>query len=172
MEHWYCIYTKQGMTEQVCRRLSELSGIEVLNPKLRINKFRRGRLSDVVEDLFPGYFFSRLDLSPYYRLIKYTRGVKSFVGDFSGKPYIVEDSIIQEIRSRITDGFVRIGQSCLRFEEGDRIMIKDGPLQGFPGIFLQDLHARERVLILLNAITYQAKIEIEQGCIDKVQSCV
>jgi hypothetical protein len=31
------------------------------------------------------------------------------------------------------------------------------------GIFIKDLPARDRVLILLNAISYQAGIEIEEG---------
>jgi hypothetical protein len=46
-------------------------------------------------------------------------------------------------------------------------MIQEGPLAGFTGIF-QEAKARDRVLILLNAINYQARIEVAKKHLSKL----
>jgi transcriptional antiterminator RfaH len=160
VRQWYCVYTKPRQSDLVCRRLEQLPDIEVLNPKLKRRRFIRGRWIETVEDFFPCYIFLRLDINRYYRTVKYTRGVRRFVGDSSGIPYVVDLSIIESIKERMVEGFVEIGPSELR--PGDRVVIREGPLSGFEGIFLKELKPKERVLILLNTIQYKAKVEIEK----------
>ena len=47
-------------------------------------------------------------------------------------------------------------------QRGDRVVVQEGPLQGLSGIFEQALDERERVVILLEAIRYQARVLIEK----------
>jgi len=52
--------------------------------------------------------------------------------------------------------------------------VKGRPLRSFfcsglAGIFIKELNAKERALILLNTIAYQAKIEIDRCLISKPQ---
>jgi transcription antitermination factor NusG len=145
--------------------LEQLPDIEILNPKLKRKRFIRGRWIETVEDFFPCYIFLRLDINRYYRTVKYTRGVRKFVGDSSGIPYVVDMSIIESIKERMREGFVEILSTELR--PGDRVIIRDGPLSGFEGIFLKELKPKERVLILLNAIQYKARVEIDRSLLGK-----
>jgi len=165
MEHWYCIYTKPNMEEQVSKRLHDLPEMEVCHPKIKRSKYVRGRLHEVVEDLFPSYIFSRFSPHKYYQMIKYTRGVRRVVGDASGNPFIVDEEIIDHIQSRMFDGFIQLEPN--EYNPGDDVVVQEGPFAGLTGIFIKDLPARDRVLILLNAIAYQASVEVEKGFLAK-----
>lgn len=158
MREWYCIFTKPGHEDEVVQRLSPFGDIELLNPKLRRSKVRRGRFAQVVENLFPSYIFSRFDLKRYFHMIRYTRGVRRFVGDTEGHPYVVTESIIESIRERMKEGFVVMKTPGLK--AGDRVRVTDGPFAGFDGVFLSEVKPRERILILLNAIQFQARVEL------------
>lgn len=164
--NWYCIYTKFHHEDDVSRQLINLHDIEILNPKLKARKFIRGSLSDTVEKLFPCYIFSKFNLKRHYHIIRYTRGVRRIIGDGSKNPYVVDESIIACIKSRIKDGFIHMDPPTLN--PGDRVIIQAGLLKGFMGIFQKELKAQDRVMILLNTIAYQASIEIEKGLLAKV----
>jgi transcriptional antiterminator RfaH len=166
MGNWYCIYTKPKMEDYVSTRLMNVPDVEVINPKIRTRRFLRGKLKNVTEELFPCYIFSRFKPLHHHHLIKYTRGVKQILGDSSGRPYIVGQDIIDNIQDRIRDGFIDIQPAVLN--EGDNVVIQEGPFRGFTGIFQKELKASERVMILLNTLAYQANIEIEKGCVAKV----
>jgi len=165
MKNWYCIYTKPKMEEAVSGQLLTLPDIEVFQPKLKRSSLRRGKLQEKTEHLFPCYLFSRFTPSRYYHLITYTRGVKRIISDPSGHPCIVDDQIIAQIRSRLKDGYIYMEPNI--FNPGDKVMIQEGPLAGFTGIF-QQLKARDRVLMLLNFINYQARIEVARKHITKL----
>ncbi len=140
--------------------------IEVFYPKLKRKKFIRGKLKDVVEELFPCYIFSRFNPSKHFHMIKYTRGVRRIIGDESGNSYIVDDAIIDQIQSRIEDGFIHLEPTQF-INIGDKVVIQEGPLMGMMGVFQKEFKARDRVLILLNTIAYQASIEIEKVFLTK-----
>ncbi len=168
MENWYCIYTRSGEEDRVCKRLGEISDIEILNPKMKIQKVIRGKLKEVVEAVFPCYFFSRFDLLKYYRMIKYTSGVRRIVGDASNAPYTVDEKIIHAIQSRCVDGPVQMQPQ--QFETGDSVVVQAGALRGLSGVFLKEMKASDRALILLNALQYQATLEIEKGYLSAVHA--
>ncbi len=166
MSFWYCIYTKPGLEEFVTIQFNQQTGIEVFNPKIRRKRYLRGRMTVVVEKLFPCYIFARFDLSRYYRMVKYTRGVRSLVGDRVGNPYSVDENLITFLKSKMNDGFIRLDPP--HFEPGEQVTITDGPLKGLMGIFQKDLLVKERVMILLNTISYQARMEIDREFLAKV----
>lgn len=158
MRQWYCIYTKPHQEENVCIRVGELAGTEALNPKLKRKKYGRAGVKEVTEELFPSYVFSKLDLFEHYHTVRYTRGVKRFVGDGSGNPFVVEESLIDILRSRMKDGFVHLEYP--RLNAGEKVVLLDGPFRGLTGLFLNELKPGERVMVLLNTIQYQARIEV------------
>jgi transcription antitermination factor NusG len=158
MENWYCIYTKASYADNLCRRFGEFSDIQVLNPKLKRKKYVRGKLQEVIEDFFPCYMFVRFDFVRYYHMIRYTRGVRRIVGDTLGDPWIVDEKIIEIIKTKSRDGYIQIEQN--RLNKGDLVVIKGGPFDGFMGLFLEELKPSERVLVLLNTIQFEARIEL------------
>lgn len=139
--------------------------VEVFHPMIRKRKYATGAFRDTLEKLFPCYMFIRFDPSTHYHMLKYTRGIKAIVGDGAGNPYVVNDNIIEAIRSRIRNGLVPTKPPPL--EEGDGIVVREGPFKGLSGIFERPLRARDRVMILLNTLAYQASIEIDRELLAK-----
>lgn len=165
MHCWFCINTKPRKEDEVCRMFEYVPSIEVFNPKLKKPRVKKGKTREVIEHLFPSYLFMKLSMDDHYRMVKYTRGVRSFVGDKSGNPYVVDNRVIDIIKSRLKDGYVAIEPP--RFEEGEDVLIKEGPFAGLRGIFLGEKKAQDRVFILLNTFEFQAKIEINKYLLSK-----
>jgi len=152
---WYAVYTKPKKEDSVAFSLQNI-GIEVLNPKIKFRKFKRNRLTDVIEPLFPCYLFANFDKDKYSHLITYTRGVKYIVGKKS--PVAVQDEVINVIKDGIEDhNLIVIKPST--FKNGDKVLIKDGPFKDFYGIFEKEIKGHERVMILLETI--QCRVELD-----------
>lgn len=158
MEKWFVLNTKPKKEFQVEKMFIQ-GGIQIYIPKfLQENKSK---------PFFPGYGFISFDYPNDYRLVKYTRGVKRVVGNEAG-PIPVEDTIIKKIKSREIDGHIELNKYGKKPEIGDEIEVMEGPLKGLKGIFRRELTDSERVLILLNYISYQGQLIIEKKKLKKV----
>ena len=158
MKNWYVINTKPKKEFQVERLFTE-GGIEIYNPKYMHE--------ERIKPFFPGYEFISFDFPDQYRLVKYTRGVKRLVG-VREIPVPIPNEVIHEIKSREVNGLIEIDKYGEKPEVGDEIEVVEGPLKGLRGIFKKELTAKERVLILLNYVTYQAQLIIEKEKLKKV----
>jgi transcription elongation factor/antiterminator RfaH len=158
MRKWYVVTTKPRNEDRAANNLQHGS-IEVLAPKLRLRKFREGQFVSVIEPMFPGYIFVKFHPVDEFRLVKYTRGIKSIVS-FGGCIVPIQDELIEFIRSKLEAGIVTVEQR--KFQEGERIFIKDGPFKNLSGIFEKELDGKERVTILLDGINYCARMEIDR----------
>lgn len=163
MNNWYCIHTKPRHEEAVSQRLGELPGMELFNPQLVRKKRVRSRYREVVEELFPCYLFLKFEHLKYFHLVRYTRGVRRFLGDSTGSPFVVEQALIESIRQRLEKGAIYLDSPTLR--KGETVRLMDGPFAGLSGIFLEEMKASDRVLLLLNAIEYQARIRVPKACV-------
>jgi len=154
---WYLVKTKTLNENRVFVRLDG-AGYEVLFPRFR-KKSRRHRGVFEVRPLFPGYLFVRF---PYEQLrtIKYTHGVARVVS-FGLEPQEVGGDIISAIRERMDgEGIVTLEQKPVKLSPGQRVKIGEGPFAGLDAIFLEELPDRERVVLLLDAVSsYRLTIE-------------
>lgn len=163
--NWYCIYTKPKQEDMVCGKLIPLADISFFNPKIKIKRLHRGRIKETIEALFPRYIFLQFDFSKYYHLIKNTRGVSRILDDGSMHPVIVDQSIIETIKTRVAEGVDMIKQA--EFRPGENVIVRSGPFHELEGIFLNDLNKDNRVRILFKVIGYQATVEITKNCLMK-----
>jgi transcription antitermination factor NusG len=93
------------------------------------------------------------------------RGVYSVVS-FGGGPTPIDEEFITLIQSNIKeDGFVR---TDVEIKPGDKVVVKDGPLKNFAGIFEREMKDTDRIRILLETVSYQAHVEIEKDMVKKV----
>jgi transcriptional antiterminator RfaH len=152
---WYAVYTKPKKEDSVAFLLQNI-GLEVLNPKIKFRKFKRNKLTDVIEPLFPCYLFANFDKDKYAHLITYTRGVRYIVGKKS--PVVVQDEVINVIKDGIEDNDLIVIKPST-FKNGDKVLIKDGPFKDFYGIFEKEIKGHERVMILLE--TMQCRVELD-----------
>lgn len=156
---WYAIQTKPCQEEVVAEQLRQ-RGVEVFLPKRRQRRVMWGVEREEVRPLFPGYLFGRFCLAEKYRAVRWAVGVRDVVR--SGEvPLPVDEEIIRMIRERMDGrGYVVIGP-----RPGEAVEIVEGPLRGLRGVLEAEVGDGERVLVLLTAIEYQARVMIERSAL-------
>jgi len=150
---WHVVHTKPRQ-EAIAEVFLSQSGIETFYPKIAPGK-----------PLFTGYIFTKFDEETQQRLVKYSKGVGSIVS-FGDKPALVDESLIEAMKARIKDGFVHLDPPS--FKKGEKVEIKEGPLEGVSGIFDSRVKDSDRVVILLNAIASQSRMVIQATSLRKV----
>ena len=164
--NWYAIYTKRGCEDLAAIYIRRL-GLNVFLPRVKLKRVVGGILQTFIKPLFPSYLFARFCPAAYLHLIQYARGVNHVV--CAGEvPLPVDDRIIDVIESHIgKDGYVRLEPKALL--PGDRVIVQQGPFQGFKGLFARELNDRNRVVILLEGIEYEARVMLERPYLKAVE---
>ena len=157
MKYWYAVRTKprcEAFAEANLQRL----GVEVFLPMLMEGKPMSMVDRKSTMPLFPGYLFVRCAMPAEYRAVCYARGVKDVVS-FGAGPSIVDDSIIDSIKGQAVDGIIEIAIGTL--VPGKAVRIHEGPLCGLDTVFEKKLNGASRVVLLLKALSYQARVVID-----------
>lgn len=157
MKFWYAVNTKMHCESFACASLARL-GVEVFLPMLKEQKAVRGRRHSMTSPLFPGYLFAKFEVRSQLRAVTYAQGVKNIV-TFGGGPSMVDESIIQAIRSQATNGVIELSGN--RFSPGQVVRIQDGPLCGLEAVFEKKLDGTSRAVLLLKTISFQARVILE-----------
>lgn len=166
---WYAVFTNPKQEERASRNLLAW-GIETFSPRFqecRRNEFN-GAPTYYSKPLFSRYIFARFEASRLLQKVWSTRGVKSVV-HFSERPAQIDDELIDLIKSRVgEDGFVKVGDRVDdRLNYGDKVLIKDGPLKTFAGVFERAVKDNDRVMILLSNINFQGRVTVERSMVAK-----
>lgn len=162
---WYVIHTHPKQEDRAGSNLRVL-GVPILNPKIRERRYNQFSIvpTYITKPLFPRYIFAQFVINDLYRKVRFTRGVYSVVS-FGKGPTPIDEEIIALVQSNIKeDGFVRIDEEIW---PGDRVIVKDGPLRNFAGIFEREMKDTDRIRILLETVSYQAHVEIERDMVKK-----
>jgi transcriptional antiterminator RfaH len=154
--HWYVIRTKPHQESRAEFHLRQLS-VETFLPRLKQRKTVRRQHKTVVEPLFPRYLFARFDVNDRYRAVNFTRGVLNIV-EFGLRPAEVSESLIEAIKEQLEDGYVT--PQADRFHQGQLVYIKGGPLAGLEAVFVREMKEQDRVLLLLKALGFNARITV------------
>lgn len=166
LPRWYAIHTNPKQEGRADSNLRAW-GVQTFHPKLkegRRNQFT-GVMSYVSISMFPRYIFARFDAGKLLHHVWYTRGVESVVS-LGENPAVIDDEIISLLQSQLDEnGFVKLEDEL---KSGDKIVITDGPLKNFAGVFARDMNQSERVLVLLNAVTYQSHVTVSRSDVRKV----
>lgn len=163
---WYAIYTHPKQEERVNRNLMAWN-VEVFFPKIKkivFNEFTKVG-TEIIKPLFPRYIFARFPLNEYSHKIQFTRGVHSIVG--FGSPAPVDEWIIENIKLRRGDDGLIVPNSI---KCGDKIKIEAGTFKNFTGLFERETSDNERVLILLDMVSYQLSINVDRALIQKLDT--
>lgn len=158
--HWYVVQTKPREEERADDNLKAWK-VETFAPKIktrRVNEFTN-RCTFINKPLFPGYIFARFDASTALHDINATRGIQRVVR-FGDVLVPVDDQVIDVLRSGITkDGFVEVGTEELT---GRKFTMRDGPLSGLVGVLEREMKDNERVMLLLNCVSYQGHFTVDK----------
>jgi transcriptional antiterminator RfaH len=155
---WYCARTKPKHEHIAASNVTKNLGIEVFNPRLRIERATRRGVVRAIEPLFPCYIFVR-GFANTLNDIRYATGVSSLV-HFGQQIPTVPDLVIEELRKCFENEEPLPVEDCL--SPGAEVSINDGAFRGFQAIVLRLLPARQRVQILLDILGRQTLVEVER----------
>ena len=154
---WYAVKCKPHQ-ERVAELHLKRAGIITFYPQIKEPKIVRRRRQICINALFPGYLFAQFSVEHDYRLVIYSRGVQGVVS-FGPIPAVVDEELIQAIRDRMCNGYVAIPEAA--FRPGEVVRIQGGPLRGMEAVFERQILGYQRAVLLLRAISYQAKVVVD-----------
>jgi transcriptional antiterminator RfaH len=162
---WYAIHTKPKNEDRANSNLIAW-GVEAFAPRVReyrYNEFTH-KPTALSKPLFPRYIFARFNARALLHDVCYTKGVHGIVS-FNNCPFPLGPDEITLIKSRLDEnGFIKMNDEL---NPGDEITIKGGAFAGLNGIFDREISGKDRVMIFLEAIKYQASVTIERTLIQK-----
>lgn len=165
---WYVIHTNPRQEHRAYENLAAWR-VETFLPK--VQEFRHnpytGKTTYIVKPFFPRYIFARFCAGDLFHKIRFTRGIHSIVS-FGDSPTPVDDQLINAIKARVGgEGYVRLGE---KLRASDEVTIKGGLFRNFSGVFERYMKEGDRVMILLEAVSYQAHVVIERQVIERLAS--
>ena len=156
-EKWFLLKTKTRQEKRAMENLQRQHA-ECYCPEVLVEKIFRGKKSQVIEILFPGYLFVNFrNPKSSIQSVKNTRGVQSFVS-FGGHPACVPSALIQELKEK-TKPSENLLISTLP-KRGDKLKVTDGPFNGMNVVFYKP-NGEERAEVLLNLMNQQVKASIQ-----------
>jgi transcriptional antiterminator RfaH len=161
--YWACAQV-EPRRERLASHCLTLAGYEIYQPLLREQRRSHGRKITVTSPLFPGYLFLWV-VSGWWNA-RWSPGVIRLIMD-GLQPAHVPDAVISEIRSRERGGFIELPKSR-GLAPGMRVKVLQGPLQDQIGL-LAALRPHERVLVLLQLLGGQQRVELARNAIEAIQ---
>jgi len=168
-QSWYCARTQPKHEHIAAGNLRGRFGIEVFNPRLRVERATRRGLVRTVEPLFPCYVFVRCHLAQQFDDIRYTNGISSLV-HFGTRIPTIEDEVIEGLRQ------------CFEAEEpmdvedrltaGSHVSVVEGPFLGTQAVIVRVLPAKQRVQILLDFLGQTTLTEVDRKSISLVDRSI
>ncbi len=166
---WYVAHTYSGYENKVKanidatvdnRNMSELIH-EVYVPMQEVEEFKNGKRKISQKKIFPGYVLVKMLMTDEsWYVVRNTRGVTGFVGPAS-KP-------VPLTKSELKNMGIREKMPRIDLEVGDRVEVKDGPLQGFNGLVEEINYEKQKVKVNISMFGRETPAELEFTQIVKI----
>jgi transcriptional antiterminator RfaH len=156
---WYCARTQPKKEHIAAGSIARRLGLEVFNPRLKLERATRRGVVRVIEPLFPCYIFVRCALSEYSDQIRYVTGVSSLV-HFGVRIPAVPDDAVEELRQCFYSGEPMEVEDSL--QPGMEVVVSEGAFLGSTGVVVRVFPARQRVQILLDFLGRTTVAEVER----------
>jgi transcriptional antiterminator RfaH len=163
---WFAVQTKAHQEHIAAMRVAR-GNVEVFLPQIRGHLSLSNRVRSLAKALFPGYFFARFCPLESLDAVRYAPGVLRVVGS-SRLPSAVPLEILTDIWKQIEpDGFIRLEANG--FKPGDKVIVEQGPFQGWVGEVQREQDGGRRVMILLQALQH-ARLSVSGCCLSAALS--
>jgi transcriptional antiterminator RfaH len=155
--NWFCIRSQPKREHIAATNLQRLNQLEVFSPRLRSRKMTRRGLVWFTESLFPNYFFARFILQADLENVRFTPGV-SHVVQFGGRYAVVPMPTIDDLRRSFGNSDLLLSSEVP--SKGDRVTISGAMMDGFEGVVLRVMPAKQRVQVLLEMLGRTSMVEL------------
>lgn len=146
---WYVLRSKPNKEDLLYSQLLTRE-VETYFPRLKVNPVNpRARKT---KPFFPGYMFIRVSLEDVgfstFQWMPYAIGLVSF----DKEPATIRDDMMQTLINNIERLKEMNEDKSEPFERGSKLLINNGPFEGFEAIFDTSLPGRDRIRVLLTMI--------------------
>lgn len=156
---WYCARTQPKKEHIAAGNIARNLGLEVFNPRLRLERSTRRGVVRVIEPLFPCYIFVRCALNDYSNEIRHVSGVSSLV-HFGVRIPAVPNEAVEELRQCFgSEELMEVDQSL---QPGMEVTVSEGAFMGSNGVIVRVFPARQRVQILLEFLGRATLAEVDR----------
>jgi len=157
-EAWYAVWTKSHCERLVLDQLSA-KGFPAFLPEVGMWSKRLGRMHVVPVAMFPGYVFVRhqMDKHAYIEMLK-VRGLVRILEDGWNRLTPIPDHEVESVE-RVMQAKVPVFRHALH--EGDRVRVKEGPLAGVEGVFVQDKPGTGRLIVSVGLLGRGIAVEVD-----------
>jgi transcription antitermination factor NusG len=156
---WYAVRTRSNF-ERTASAVLAGKGYDQYLPVYRVKKRWSDRVVETELPLFPGYVFCRFDATKRMPILT-TPGVCNIIG-FGTEPAPVPEEEVEAVRCVLRSGL--LAGPCPFLREGQRIRVKQGPLQGLEG-FLIKKKSEWRMVVSVSMLQRSVSVEIDSDWI-------
>lgn len=156
---WSVLWTHSNSERRVEEQL-RAKGFETFLPMVKAWSRRRGAQTSVPLPMFPGYVFVRhvVDKRSYIEMLK-ARGVVKMLGERWDNPAPVPDGEIEAIRRVATADVPVLPYPFL--QEGQRVRIVDGALEGLEGILIATKPQKGLLVVSVDILQRSVAVGVE-----------
>lgn len=169
--NWYVLFVRGGMEETLSAFLNS-QGLSSFIPRMQVVHRRQGRTQLVEKIMFPGYLFleSDLDQTEIDNQIKELRKrrsgvVKLLKFDKDGTPALRPEE--KEYLEKLL-GKDRIMEHSVGLIRGGKVIISEGPLQGFESQIIKIDRHKRRALLELDMCGQKTQVSVSLEIIQKL----
>lgn len=165
---WYIVHTYSGFENRVKTTLEERikkAGQEdffgqILVPTEQVVELRKGHKKTSSRKFFPGYILVQMVLNKdSWHTVKNTAKVIGFVGG-EINPAAVSPEEANKIILQMEEG-VSKPKPKYHFEQGDEVMVIDGPFSNFRGIVEEVKPDKEKIRVLITIFGRSTPVELD-----------
>lgn len=160
--NWYVLYTKPRHEKFVESNLLQ-KGIEAFTPKMTLRRKWSDRLKLIEEPLFKSYCFAKFALLEDKIKIVSQQGVVNIV-HFKEQYIPLEEPVIHSLKT-LTLNQIKL-DPCPYLKEGERVVIKRGPLKGVEGFIIEKRNKNTTLVISVDAIASSVQCVVDIDFVD------
>ena len=164
--NWFVLLTRSNFEQTVYNSITGKK-IEAFLPRTRKKSKRKDRKLMIEVPLFPGYLFVRSTIEPSAQLnILKTTGAVRLLGNTKG-PLPIPESQITSLQLMTAANVDLITGSSMLLQQGDPVMILEGPMAGVKGEFTRH-KGKGRVIIKIDLLGQFAGVEMDGENVEKI----
>jgi transcriptional antiterminator NusG len=165
---WFVVHTYSGFEQKVKANLEErikTLGQEeyfgrILVPTEQVIELRKGQKKTSSRKFYPGYIMVQMALNDEtWHTVRNTAKVTGFVGGGT-KPPPIPDQEAERIIRQMEEGISK-PKPKYQFEEGDEVMVIDGPFSNFQGIVEEVKPDKEKLRVLIMIFGRSTPVELD-----------
>ncbi|MFH1597038.1 MAG: transcription termination/antitermination protein NusG [Pseudomonadota bacterium] len=172
---WYIIHTYSGFEQKVKTAIMERAkarGLEalveeVLVPTETVEEMVKGERRLSTRKFYPGYVMVRMEMTDEsWHLVKDTPKVTGFIGS-KDEPVAIPEEDAAKIIAQMQEGVLR-PKPKIKFEQGDKVQVTDGPFANFTGVVDEVRPDRGRVRVMISVFGRPTPVELEFTQLEKI----